>query len=120
VADGIGANFAPLAPEAVYPCFHCFLVLLLAISAHLFNGLPSRALLSRQRSIFRMDDCLNVKSLLRAIAVAKKKNDQIDASKIADCPRCDFLPECHMMPAEIRDRRRALRYRICWCGRWCR
>jgi transposase len=48
---------------------------------------------------------------LRAIAAAKKKNDQIDASKLADCLRCDFLPECHMMPAEIRDRRRTLRYR---------
>jgi len=34
--------------------------------------------------------------MLRAIAAAKKKNDQIDASKIADCLRCDFLPECHM------------------------
>ena len=32
--------------------------------------------------------------MLRAIAAAKKKNDQIDASKIADCLRCDFLPEC--------------------------
>jgi len=30
--------------------------------------------------------------MLRAIAAAKKKNDQIDASKIADCLRCDFLP----------------------------
>jgi transposase len=49
--------------------------------------------------------------MLRAIAEAKKKNDQIDASKIADCLRCDFLPECHMMPAAIRDRRRTLRYR---------
>src|SRR5712692_5326682 len=49
--------------------------------------------------------------MLRAIAAAKKKNDQIDASKLADCLRCDFLPECHMMPAEIRDRRRTLRYR---------
>jgi transposase len=48
--------------------------------------------------------------MLRAIAEAKKKNDQIDASKIADCLRCDFLPECHMMPAAIRDRRRTLRY----------
>jgi hypothetical protein len=25
--------------------------------------------------------------------------------------RCDFLPESHMMPREIQDRRRALRYR---------
>jgi transposase len=28
--------------------------------------------------------------MLRAIAVAKKKNDRIDASKICDCLRCDF------------------------------
>jgi transposase len=49
--------------------------------------------------------------LLRAIAAAKKKNDRIDASKIADCLRCDFLPECHMASTEIRDRRRTLRYR---------
>ncbi len=36
--------------------------------------------------------------MLRAIAAAKKKNDRIDAAKIADCLRCDFLPECHMAP----------------------
>jgi len=34
--------------------------------------------------------------MLRAIAAAKRKNDRIDAAKIADCLRCDFLPECHM------------------------
>jgi transposase len=49
--------------------------------------------------------------MLRAIAAAKKKNDRIDAAKIADCLRCDFLPECHMASTEIRDRRRVLRYR---------
>ena len=49
--------------------------------------------------------------MLRAIAAAKKKNDRIDASKIADCLRCDFLPECHMACTSIRDRRRTLRYR---------
>src|SRR6201994_2328859 len=49
--------------------------------------------------------------MLRAIAAAKKKNDKVDASKIADCLRCDFLPECHIAPTEIRDRRRVLRYR---------
>lgn len=49
--------------------------------------------------------------MLRAIAAAKKKNDKIDAAKIADCLRCDFLPECHMVSTEIRDRRRTLRYR---------
>ena len=49
--------------------------------------------------------------MLRAIAAAKKKNDKIDAGKIADCLGCDFLPECHMVSTEIRDRRRTLRYR---------
>jgi transposase len=49
--------------------------------------------------------------MLRAIAAAKKKNDTIDASKIADCLRCDFLPECHMASSGIRGRRRTLRYR---------
>src|SRR5215470_751397 len=48
--------------------------------------------------------------MLRAIAAAKKKNDRIDANKIADCLRCDFLPECYLAPTEIRERRRTLRY----------
>jgi transposase len=49
--------------------------------------------------------------MLRAIAAAKKKNDRIDANKIADCLRCDFLPESYMASTEIRERRRTLRYR---------
>ena len=49
--------------------------------------------------------------MLRAIAAAKRKNDRVDAGKIADCLRCDFLPECHMTSTAIRDRRRTLRYR---------
>jgi transposase len=49
--------------------------------------------------------------MLRAIAAAKRKNDRIDAAKIADCLRCDFLPECHIASTAIRDRRRTLRYR---------
>src|SRR5437667_11364730 len=49
--------------------------------------------------------------MLRAIAAAKKKNDRIDASKICDCLRCDFLPECYMASTAIRERRRTLRYR---------
>ena len=44
--------------------------------------------------------------MLRAIATAKKKNDRIDASKICDCLRCDFLPECYMASTAIRERRR--------------
>ena len=35
-----------------------------------------------------------------AIAVAKKKNDRIDAGRIADCLRCDLLPECYMAPIQ--------------------
>ncbi len=49
--------------------------------------------------------------MLRAIAASKKKNDRIDASKIADCRRCDFLPESYMASTQIRERRRTLRYR---------
>jgi hypothetical protein len=44
--------------------------------------------------------------MLRAIAAGKKKNDRIDAHKIADCLRCDFLPECYMASTEIRERPR--------------
>lgn len=49
--------------------------------------------------------------MLRAIAASKEKNDRVDAGKLADCLRCDFLPECHMDSTEIRERRRTLRYR---------
>jgi len=49
--------------------------------------------------------------MLRAIAAAKKKNDQVDARMLADLLRCDLLPECHMAPAWIRELRRVLRYR---------
>ena len=49
--------------------------------------------------------------MLRAIVLAKKKNDRVDARKICDCLRCDFLPECYMAPIAIRERRRTLRYR---------
>jgi hypothetical protein len=34
--------------------------------------------------------------MLRTIAAAKKKNEQMDASKDADCLRCGFLPERHI------------------------
>ena len=49
--------------------------------------------------------------MLRAIAASKRKNDRIDAGKICDCLRCDFLPECYMASTAIRERRRTLRYR---------
>ena len=49
--------------------------------------------------------------MLKAIAASKKKNDRIDASRIADCLRADLLPECYMAPSEIREMRRELRFR---------
>lgn len=57
----------------------------------------------RWRSRIRVWPCL--------FAAAKKKNDRIDANKICDCLRCDFLPECYLAPTAIRERRRTLRYR---------
>jgi transposase len=49
--------------------------------------------------------------MLRAIVLAKKKNDRVDARKICDSLRCDFLPECYMAATAIRERRGTLRYR---------
>ena len=50
-------------------------------------------------------------AMMKAIAAGKKKNDHVDARKISNLLRCDYFPECHMAPQEIRDRRRVLRYR---------
>jgi transposase len=58
-----------------------------------------------------MDRKVALLLMRRAIAAAKKKNDRINASKICDCLRCDFLPECYMATTAIRERRRTLRYR---------
>jgi transposase len=41
----------------------------------------------------------------------EKENDRIDASKICDCLRCDFLSEFHMASTAIRERWGTLRYR---------
>ena len=49
--------------------------------------------------------------MLKAIAASKKKNDRVDARKIADLLRCDLLPECYIAPTQIRELRRMLRYR---------
>ncbi len=60
--------------------------------------------------------------MLKAITVAKKKNDRADAEKLADLLRVNLLPECTMMPAELRELRRILRYRntsrqaVSYCG----
>ena len=58
--------------------------------------------------------------MLRAIAAAKKKYDRIDAGKIGDCLRCDFLPECHMAPSRFETGAALCATDTCWSARWCR
>jgi transposase len=55
-------------------------------------------------------------ALMKAIAASKKKNDKLDARKIADMVRCDLLPACYVAPVEIRELRRMLRYRNLMVG----
>jgi len=50
-------------------------------------------------------------SMMKAISAAKKKNDKLDARKIADLVRCNLLPACYVAPQEMRALRRLLRYR---------
>ena len=49
--------------------------------------------------------------MLKAIVASKKKNDTIDARKIADLVRCHLLPACYVATPQIRELRRLLRYR---------
>jgi len=49
--------------------------------------------------------------MLRAICVAKKKTDRLDARKLADALRCDWFPESYMPEEKIMELRTALRYR---------
>jgi transposase len=49
--------------------------------------------------------------MLRAICASKRKNDRLDARKLADALRCDWFPQAYMPAAEIRELRAALRYR---------
>lgn len=48
---------------------------------------------------------------LEAIASAKKKNDHVDAAMLADLLRCNLLPECYVLPRELRELRLQLRVR---------
>ena len=48
---------------------------------------------------------------MKAISASKKKNDKLDARKIADMLRADLLPACYVAPTEMRALRRMLRYR---------
>jgi len=55
--------------------------------------------------------------MLRAIAAAKKKNDRIDAKKICDCLRCDFLPECYRPRRRFANGGARCGIATCWFGR---
>ena len=48
---------------------------------------------------------------MKAITAGKKKSDRIDARTIADLLRCNLLPICYVLPPDLRDLRRLLRYR---------
>ena len=50
-------------------------------------------------------------AMMKAIGASKKKNDKLDARKIADLVRCNLLPACYVAPVEIRELRQMLRYR---------
>src|ERR1022692_347922 len=50
-------------------------------------------------------------AMMKAIGAAKKKNDTLDARKIADMVRANLLPACYVVAPEMRDLRRLLRYR---------
>lgn len=48
---------------------------------------------------------------VRAIATAKRKNDQADAATLADLLRANLLPACQMLDERTREMRRLLRFR---------
>lgn len=77
-----------------------------AMEATLFTGWIYDVLVPHARSLH-----VGHPALMRAIGASKKKNDRLDAKKIADLVRCDLLPECYMASAEVRDLRRQLRWR---------
>jgi transposase len=48
---------------------------------------------------------------MKAMTAGKNKSDQIDARMIADLLRCNLLPASYVLPPQLRDLRRLLRYR---------
>jgi len=83
------------------------------------NNLPPSCIIAMEATMFTgwifshipLEIKVAHSEMLKAIAAGKKKNDKLDAKKIADLLRCDLLPECYMAPNEIRDLRRVLCYR---------
>jgi transposase len=59
-------------------------------------------------------------AMLKALTAAKKKNDRADAGKIADLLRVNLLPECHMMPEELREQPTASRCSTAFRRNWYR
>lgn len=88
----------------------------------LIAQLPGPCLAGTEATLFAawVYDCLRSMSIqvkvahtamLKAIFAGKRKNDEIDARKLADLLRCNYFPECHIASRQIRDRRRVLRDR---------
>lgn len=50
-------------------------------------------------------------AMLKAICAGKRKNDRLDASKLADALRCNWFPKSYMPSPQTRELRAALRYR---------
>lgn len=50
-------------------------------------------------------------AMAKAISAGKHSNDRVDSEQLADMGRCNWVPECYMMPAAERHLRRMLRYR---------
>ena len=58
--------------------------------------------------------------MLRAIAAAKKKNDSIDAGKIADCCAAISFQSATWRQPRFVSGAEPCGTGICWCGKWCR
>jgi transposase len=58
--------------------------------------------------------------MLRAIAAAKKKNDSIDAGKIADCCAAISFPSATWPQPRFVSGAEPCDTGICWCGKWSR
>ena len=58
--------------------------------------------------------------MLRAIAAAKKKNDRIDAGKIADCRAATFCRNATWLPRRFGIGAGHCGIGTYWCARWCR
>ena len=77
-----------------------------AMEATMFTGWIYDFLLPRADELKVGNSCL-----LKATCANKKKNDRLDAGRLADALRCNWFPESYMPSAEVRELRAALRFR---------